>query len=623
MLVQLKIALQSIDSFDEQSENWLWSILNSHPLSADEIEQSISLLKKLKQLKLEANYIMATLLFFLFPKLEDLGEPDQLPAFVLKNFQTLQRIFNFTPSLRNEHQAELFMKMIIATSQDLQLLSSILAMQFQTLESIERKPREEQHKQAKKIFSIYAPLAERLGIFWIKSEMEEIALRYVEPEVYYELKQKVAKKRKERSQMIEQTIEEIRQLLKRFNIRNQVEGRYKRFYSIYKKLKKVDADYERIQDLTGFRILVNSVRDCYKALGYIHDHWTPKSGRFKDYISKPKPNGYQSLHTTVLDKNGESIEIQIRTHQMHEIAEFGVAAHWLYNTETNNGKFDTELYDNLRRKSESLDESKASALPQIDLLQDKIYVFTPQHDVIELPQGATSVDFAFAIHSEVGNRITSTKANERILKLHDSLQNGDLIEVTTSPKQTPRQEWLKFVKTSKAKNKIRHAIREHEREINKKVGWELLDKEFKRHQLNLNRVSKDGSLEKMVHQQKNQAVDHVVCTIGEGSMKAGEVVHWFLTSADLKAANTTVQHLSRKYNASIERVGKYVIVEGMDNMLVHFAKCCSPEKGNIIQGYLTQGYGITVHRADCTTLQRLDKRRRIAVHWGEMMAESA
>lgn len=623
MLLQLKTALQSIDSFDEQSVEWLWPILNSQPFSPDEIEQSISLLKKLRQLKLEANYILTTLLFFFFPHSKDLYEQFQLPPLVLKNYQTLQTIFNFTPSLRNDHQAELFMKMIIATGQDLQLLSSILAMQFQTLESIEKRPGEEQRKHAKKIFSIYAPLAERLGIFWIKSEMEDIALRYVEREVYYELKQKVAKKREERSQMIEKIMEEIRELLKRFNIRHQVEGRYKRFYSIYKKLKRVDADFERIQDLAGFRILVYSVRDCYKALGYIHDHWSPKSGRFKDYISNPKPNGYQSLHTTVVDKKGESIEIQIRTHKMHEIAEFGVAAHWLYNSESNNGKFDTELYDNLRRKSGSLDESKISVFPRIDLLQNKIYVFTPQHDVIELPKGATSVDFAFAIHSEVGSRITSTKANERILKLHDSLHNGDLVEVTTSPKQTPRQEWLKFVKTSKAKNKIRHAIREHEREINKKVGWELLDKEFKRYQLNLNRAMKDGSLEKMAHQHKNQAVDHVVCTIGEGIIKAVEVVKWFSTTAELRAADNKVQHISRNNNASIERVRKHVVVEGMDNMLVRFAKCCSPEKGNVIQGYLTQGYGITVHRADCATLLRLDENRCISVHWREVMAESA
>ena len=623
MLVQLKTALQSIESFDEQSANWLWPTITSQPFSADEIEQSVSLLKKLRQLKLEANYILATLLFFLFPKSENLVAPEQLPPLVLKSFLTLQTIFALTPSLRNDHQAELSMRMIIAMSQDLQLLSSILAMQLQTMETIETGPAEEKYKQAKKIFLIYAPLAERLGVFWIKSEMEDIALRFQDPEVYYELKQKVAKKRKERSQMIEQIMEEIRQLLKRGNVRHQVEGRYKRFYSIFKKLKKVDGDFERIQDLTGFRILVHSIRDCYKALGYIHEHWTPKSGRFKDYISKPKANGYQSLHTTVLDRSGESIEIQIRTHKMHEVAEFGVAAHWRYNSETKNGKFDTELYDNLRRKSEFPDEPKAPVFPQIDLLQNKIYVLTPQHDVVELPLGATSVDFAFAIHSEVGNRITSTKANEHILKLHDALHNGDQIEVTTSPKQTPRQEWLKFVKTSKAKNKIRHAIRENEREVNKKVGWELLDKEFKRHQLNLNRVLKDGTLERMAHQHKNQAVEHIVCTIGDGSVKAGEVVQWFLTPAELKSEENTIQPLSRKNTSTIERLGKYVIVEGMDNMLVRFAKCCSPEKGNAIQGYLTQGHGITIHRLDCATFQRLDGGRRIAVHWGEVIAESA
>ena len=622
MLTRLKTALQALPSIHGRSMDWLWPLLSSFPLHDSAVEQSLSLLKKLQQLKLDPDHTLATLLVQMAAKTPASFESAVLPPAIENVYRTLRRIADFTPSLRNEEQSELFLKLLIASSQDLQLLSALLALQLCDLERLHEVENPKQHPCAQSTLSVYAPLAERLGIFWIKSELEDIALQHVEPQVYYDLKKKVAKKRHLRSQMIEQITQEIQQLMRQHGIEHEVQGRYKRFYSIYKKLQKVDQEFDRIQDLTGFRVLVHDVQDCYKALGYIHQHWSPKAGRFKDYIAQPKPNGYQSLHTTVTDPKGENIEIQIRTHKMHEIAEFGLAAHWQYKKGQQTTKIDAGLYDNLRRKATSSnDPAVPHLLPNLGMLQDKIYVFTPQNDVVELPHGATPVDFAFAIHTQVGHHITAAKVNQRILKLHHALRTGDRVEVLTSPKQTPRQEWLKFVQTSKAKNKIRYAIREKQRDTNKKLGWELLDKAFKQHGLSLNRIFKEGTFEKTVQQQKNQSMEHIICTVGEGSMKAGEVVQWFPSGMEVKGEEKVIApHLPKKsLRPPSERVEKYVIAEGLDHMLVRFAKCCAPQAGDSIQGYLTQGRGITIHRAHCPSLQKLDKNRWISVHWKEVL----
>ena len=291
MLARIKTALQSAHFIQEQPIDWLWPILSSRPLLSSEIEQALSLLTNLQQLKLDADHVLPALLVLFFPQKDLLPQEAAVPPHLLQHYQTLQTIFSLTPSLRNERQAELFLKMLIAMTGDLQLLSSLLAIQLLRLEKFPEPPGEEQHLFAQKILSVYAPLAERLGIFWIKSELEDIALRYVAPDIYYELKQKVAKNRNERSRMIDRITLEIRQLLEHTGIDHEVQGRYKRFYSIYQKLQKNDDDFDRIQDLTGFRILVHNVHDCYKALGYIHEHWSPKSGRFKDYISRPESPG--------------------------------------------------------------------------------------------------------------------------------------------------------------------------------------------------------------------------------------------------------------------------------------------------------------------------------------------
>ncbi len=623
MLDNLRQALLSHQVLPGDQIDWLLNAIPQEAVLSDNIQKSIDLLPPLQQLKLDSDYIFAAILFLILP--EDLHLNSlSLPKSVASHYQKLCLVSQFSPNLTNVRQAELFLKFLISITEDLQLLSLILALRLLGMQQVPSLPASGQRSYAEDTLSLYAPLANRLGIFWIKAELEDMSLRYVAPEVYYDLKQKVAKKRAARIQMVEQITRELRNLMEKENIPHNVEGRYKRFYSIYKKLPKVNGDFERIQDLIAFRILTPSIHDCYKALGYIHEQWEPKPGRFKDYIAKPKTNGYQSLHTTVVNGAGEPLEIQIRTYHMHTIAEFGVAAHWKYKEKSGLDSKDVDLYNKLRQQQKEEILNQELQGPNIDLLTNKIYVFTPMNDLVELTKGSTPVDFAYAIHSKVGDHITAAKANGRILRLDEPLSNGDWVEVITSPKQIPRQEWLKFVQSSKAKNKIRHALRVIEREKNRKLGWECLDREFKRHDLNFNRFFKAGTLEKTAQQEKHQSFDHILCAVGEGTVKPWEVVSWFLTSAEIQEREMVDSQAMPRKKKRPQPLSKrsIVIADGIDNMLIRLAKCCNPRKGDAICGYITHGSGITVHRADCLALEHLDPTRQIDLDWNPDQHES-
>ena len=363
-------------------------------------------------------------------------------------------------------------------------------------------------------------MAGRLGIFWIKSELEDCAFRNLEYDNYQILKKKIARKRSERSDSVERISNNIQKMLKKAGIPHEVQGRYKRFYSIFQKLDRVNNDFERIRDLIAFRVLVKNVDQCYTALSFIHEKWTPVKNRFKDYISNPKPNGYQSLHTTVMEINDEPlskprpIEIQIRTHEMHHMAEFGLAAHWLYKEKMNkyDGKKVDQIQESFLEKINS--DGKGKLNPILDFYSDKIYVITPASEIIELPQFASPLDYAYAIHTEVGNRTIAAKANGIITSLDSSLKSGEEVEIITSSRQEPRKEWLEFVKTRHARNKIKHALHEKEREISKKEGMEMLEKEFRANGLNLNRLIRDGQLERESRLKKNQEFEHILfCTV--------------------------------------------------------------------------------------------------------------
>ena len=442
-------------------------------------------------------------------------------------------------------------------------------------------------------------------------------------------------------------------MLQEAGLKHQVQGRYKRFYSIFEKLKRVDDDFEKIHDLTGFRVLVEHVRDCFTALSYIHERWIPLDDRYKDYISQPKPNGYQSLHTTVLNDEGEPLEIQIRTQEMHRVAENGFAAHWLYKSssdsphspgENNPGK---DLSHPRKKKNpemhanESLTDSvkkiekKSDFQPGFEFYSDKIFVRTPKRDIFELPRGATAIDFAYAIHTGVGNRIVGAKTNGTITKLEIPLENGDTVEIMTSTKQVPRKEWLDLVKTRHARNKIKHALLEQHRETCRKQGTEMLEKEFRGNGLNLSKMIRDGKMDQECRTRKNQSFEHILFCIGDGSIRCEELSGWFLEkskevgpSVNEGPAETGGEVSAQESGGLQEKLfretvykGDHLIVEGTARVNTRLAKCCLPKQGDPIRGYLTQGGAVTVHHQLCRSLRKLNPDRMLSVHWDTSLSK--
>ena len=602
-------------------------------------DEANAFLNKLKYFSLSTSTIMALFLFMLYQKEEDIPteiikmNPDSSGIILSESIQLYHRLLKahrIPFSSKKKLQAELAIRMLLTVLADVQLLTVFLVLQLQKLESMMSLSQEEQEAKSWTALHIYAPLAGRLGIFWIKSELEDRAFRYLEYENYQNLKKKIARKRSERSDSVERISNNIQKMLNQAGISHEVQGRYKRFYSIFQKLDRVENDFERIKDLIAFRVLVKNVDECYAALSFIHENWTPVKNRFKDYIANPKPNGYQSLHTTVIEFNDDRsieprpIEIQIRTHKMHHVAEYGVAAHWLYKEKRN--KYDEKKADQIEEsfleKINSDGEGKLS--PVANLYSDKIYVITPAREIIELPQSASPLDFAYAIHTEVGNRTIAAKANGIITSLDSSLYSGDEVEILTSSRQEPRKEWLAFVKTRHARNKIKHALHEKNREIRKKEGMEMLEREFRTHSLNLNRLIRDGRMEKESRLKKNQEFEHILFCIGEGSIRSEEIRRWF--ADDLRTEQTSTNQVTEsaieseagttKEKSAAAASRSLIIVNGMDNVSTRIAKCCSPVKKQPILGYLTKERVITIHKKDCSFMKKLIPERKVKVIWG-------
>ena len=489
-----------------------------------------SLGEKLLRLSPDSHHLAAGLLYHLFPdpgRLPERYHPDSKDpeehasdkVLIQKAHPLYLRLVQVSAAStiqQLEKQAQLAVRMILAMLADVQLISVYLVLEVQKLERLQLHFEEEALKAAWIHLNVHAPLAGRLGIFWIKSELEDSAFQILLPGEYDELKSLVASKREQRSKLVETHIQEIDRLLTSAGLVHEVQGRYKSFFSIFGKLKRVGNDFEQIHDLTAFRVLVGRIEHCYAALGYLHDHWNPVESRYKDYISKPKPNGYQSLHTTVLNDISEPLEIQVRTWEMHQVAEYGIAAHWRYKSGLNTVEKPAD--PSTRKKGKDVLPGWGKT-PSIDLLQEKIFVMTPNKDIFEFPQGATPIDFAYAIHSQVGNRTVGAKTNGVITRLEVPLQNGDIVEIMTSPKQLPRKEWLDLVKTRQARNKIKHALHEQNREVCRRRGSEMLEKEFRSQGLNLNRMMREGILEKECRTWKNQNFDHLLKMIKSGSPK--------------------------------------------------------------------------------------------------------
>lgn len=526
-----------------------------------------------------------------------------------------------------ERQAENFRKMLVAISRDIRVLLVKLADRLHNMRTLQYMPLERQERIASETLEIYAPLANRLGIGWLKIELEDLSFKYIRPWDFRNLKEKIGKSKKERARFIEDVSKDLKIALRDAHMQNfLVEGRPKHLWSIFRKMSDKGLSFDDIHDLIAFRVIVESLGQCYEALGNIHAKWRPIPGRFKDYIAMPKPNGYRSLHTTVISSNGERIEVQIRTKEMHEVAESGIAAHWRYKTggikplemdeASQKGFHWLRQLMNWQKDLEDPNEFLESV--KVDLFSEEVYVFTPKGDVIELPYGATPVDLAFAIHSDLGMQCIGAKVNNRIVPLRYILESGDTCEIINQKNQRPKKDWLEFVKTSKARNKIRAMMRALERDRSKEIGKELLDKEFRKYGTTLQREVKNENIDKVIRDRHWTSLDEALALIGYGRLEPKGVVEQILPGVEKKAQplETKVSRITQLFDKLARRKSQVGIqVEGIDDVLLHFARCCSPVKGDPIIGYVTRGRGVSIHRRNCLKILELDSDRRINVNW--------
>lgn len=537
---------------------------------------------------------------------------------------------------RNTHekQGENIRKMIVAMGKDVRVVLVKLADRLHNMRTLNHMPPDKQARIARETLDIYAPLASRLGINAIKIELEDLSFRYAMPEIYYQLAQKVAKKKRER----EKYIDDVRKILtteleKRTRIKFEVTGRPKHLWSIYRKMHSRSIDYEQVYDVLAFRVNVNTLAECYEVLGLVHSLWKPIPGRFKDFIAMPKNNNYQSLHTTVIGPQAERIEIQIRTFEMHLIAEKGIAAHWQYK-ENAEGDVDQESLKRFNSLRELVKEHQQTTNPdefleniKTDLFDSEIYVFTPKGDVKEFPEGATPIDFAFSVHTDVGNHIVSARVNGKLVSLKHRLKNGDTIEVITSKSQKPSKDWLKSCITTKARSKIRAFVKAEERKRAQDLGQELLDKFFRKAGLSLQRTMEKPEFKQFCVDHGCAIPEDVFVKVGYGTLTPQVLFDSLkLDLPGVKEPPKEESYIKKAFQAAIGRkkaTASLVRVDGMNDVLVRFAKCCNPIPGDSILGFITLGRGIVIHRADCPKAFELDQDRRIDVEWSGTQAESA
>ena len=529
-------------------------------------------------------------------------------------------------SSREEQQAESLRKMFLAMAKDIRVVLIKLADRLHNMRTLKYQKPERQVPIARETLDIYAPLAHRLGVYTIKWELEDLALRYIDPDGYYDLVAKVGMRREEREKLIASVTRQLQDSLRKTGIKAEIEGRPKHFYSIYKKMKSQNKTFDQINDLIAIRVLVNTQQDCYYVLGVVHTLWPQVPGRFKDYISVPKANMYQSLHTTVVNQ-GRPFEVQIRTFEMHRTAEYGIAAHWRYKEGKQIDELDTKL-SWLRRildwQSEARDSSDFGELLKFDLFADEVFVFTPKGDVVSLPRGATPLDFAYRIHSAVGNRCIGAKVNGRIVPLSSSLETGDFVEVMTSQaSHGPSRDWLNIVKTSEAKAKIRAWLKKEEREENVIKGKEMLTAEAKKAGYTMAQLTKADILEPVFKRYSLSSLDDLYATIGFGGLSTLQLLNRLAEEykkqnrAEAPPLPIVEKPAEEAKKPAPSSSSNGVIVKGESGMLVRFARCCNPLPGDEIVGYITRGRGVSVHRADCVNLKDagVEPERMIEVEW--------
>jgi len=533
-----------------------------------------------------------------------------------------------------ERQVEDYRKMFLAMGKDIRVILIKLADRLHNMRTLKFLKRDRQIANAKETIELYAPLANRLGLYTIKWELEDLAFKYLYPEEYEELVKGIDRKREERLKFIEKIMDDIRGQLKKQRIEAEVTGRAKHLYSIYRKMQRDNKTLDQIYDLFALRILVNSVKDCYAALGVVHELYNPMPGRFKDYIAVPKPNMYQSIHTTLLGEKGTPFEVQIRTWDMHRIAEYGIAAHWAYKEANYLGRGKqvvsvgedklSWLRETLEWQQDMQDPDQFLETLKTELFEDEVYVFTPKGAIKVLPRGATTIDFAYSIHAEIGHRMVGAKINSKIVPIITQIKNGDIVEILTSDNaKGPSLDWLKFVKSTQAKNKIMNWFKKERKSENIERGKELIEKELKRIGILYSDLFKNEYIMPMLDRYKYKDLEEMYAAVGFGAMSPVKIIARMLIeyrkehSENEKDIEQKIEELAKEKKRKTKPSSSGIIVKGIDNCLVKLSRCCSPVPGDEIIGYITKGRGVSVHRKDCVNVKDLfkEENRIIDVEW--------
>lgn len=514
-----------------------------------------------------------------------------------------------------EKQAENFRKMILSMAADIRVILIKLADRLHNMRTLGHLPESKQKRIAQETMDIYAPLANRLGIGWVRSELEDLCFRYLKPDIFQNLTKKIAKRSEEREKYINNVKSIVQKNIQEYGFKGEVVGRNKHIYSIYQKMERQGITFEEVYDLTAIRIITDTKISCYAILGMIHSLWRPVPGRFKDYIGVPKSNFYQSLHTTAIGPNGEHVEFQIRTEEMHKVAEEGIAAHWRYKERGQIDEKDNKIFGWLRQlmewQKELADNRQFMDSIKMDLFQDVVYIFTPKGDVRELIKGSTPVDFAYSIHTEVGNRCVGAKVNGKLVPLKHQLNSGDVVEIITSPTHVPSRDWLKFVKTAKAKARVKHWLKTEERKRSLDIGKKVIERELRRHNLSPTETFKSDKLLNAVKDMGFAEVEDLLVDVGYGKTSVQQIINHLLPEESLK------EGLKEKVIKKIGIRPEGVKVKGVNDILIHLSKCCNPVPGDKIIGFITRGRGLSIHTVDCPNIDELDydKERMVDVGW--------
>jgi GTP diphosphokinase / guanosine-3',5'-bis(diphosphate) 3'-diphosphatase len=582
----------------------------SHPLEVAHL---------LTEMKMDVTTVVAGLLHDTIEDTDaDMSEIERLFGKSVANIvDGVTKISKIQFNSKEEHQAENIRKMILAMTTDIRVIMVKLADRLHNMRTLGYHSPEKQVSIARETLDIYAPLAGRMGIYWLKSSLEDLCLFYLEPEIYSRINEGIAERRGAREKFIKEVIEILSEKMKQSNIDATVKGRHKHFYSIYCKMRDQNLNVDQVYDVLAFRVIVKSLKECYEVLGIIHSMWKPVLGRFKDYISLPKANMYQSLHTSVVGPYGQRMEVQIRTWEMDKLAEEGIAAHWKYK-EGLIGSADQKQFGWLKQLLEwqknLQDPKEFMEMVQMDLFPNEVYVFTPKGEVKEFPRGATPVDFAYSIHSEVGEKCSGARVNGRMVPLRHQFNNGDIVEIITSGKQHPRKDWLDFVKTTKAKSKIRQWIKSQERDESIILGKNILEKALEQAHLDSQNITKNEQLEAIAKDLSLSSIQDLLANIGYGMISSNQVV------GRLKPQETEDEKsegLMKKMVARLTRKKdtKGIRVKGLNDMLIRFANCCHPLPGEHVIGFITMGRGVTIHKHDCKQMLDADSRRIVDVIW--------